>query len=65
MSQGRLSEVGELLCGAERERHDWWGVRGRTAGLDGEGTPCPPAVVGGGLEQGERSRTELERLCLE
>lgn len=41
MSQGQLSEVEELFCGAERGRHGRQGVRGRAVGRGGGHTVLP------------------------
>lgn len=63
MSQGQLSEVEELFCGAERERHGRQGARERAVGRGGGHTLC--CLCSGGLWTGARrqSRMELEGPC--
>lgn len=64
MSQGQLSEVEELFCGAERGRHGRQGVRGESCRQRRWAHCVASAVVGCGREQGDRAGWSWRGLVL-
>ena len=64
MSQGQLSEVEELFCGAERGRHGRQGVRGESCRQRWWAHCVASAVVGCGREQGDRAGWSWRGLVL-
>ena len=64
MSQGQLSEVEELFCGAERGMHGRQGVRGESCRQRRWAHCAASAVVGCGREQGDRAGWSWRGLVL-